>query len=189
MELQPGLREEVLRKFFGDGGKILTARQLDRFQLQITAVSKNGRLLRGVLDQKSRLNRELIHREKYETPYIVELPGDHSEDTEFIRYSVSLPRKKRVIALRYEEQTASTSTESKPKAKRIRTAAQLLGDTEDFCCRAHIRQHEEEENRRIEENNKKKRLAIEQTNMDEIRKKAEESVDKLHVPYAFGAYL
>uniref|UniRef100_A0A1I7TYQ6 C2H2-type domain-containing protein n=1 Tax=Caenorhabditis tropicalis TaxID=1561998 RepID=A0A1I7TYQ6_9PELO len=144
MELQPGLREEVLRKFFGDGGKILTARQLDRFQLQITAVSKNGRLLRGVLDQKSRLNRELIHREKYETPYIVELPGDHSEDTEFIRYSVSL---------------------------------------------AHIRQHEEEENRRIEENNKKKRLAIEQTNMDEIRKKAEESVDKLHVPYAFGAYL
>lgn len=33
-----------------------------------------------------------MNREKYETPYIVELPGDHPADTEHVRYSVSLVR-------------------------------------------------------------------------------------------------
>ncbi|CAL2042424.1 hypothetical protein CAEBREN_19993 [Caenorhabditis brenneri] len=230
MELLPNLREEVFRKFFNEGGKILTARHLERFQLQVTAITKDGRLLRGVLDQKSRIHRELMYREKYETPYIVELPGDHPEDAEDVRYSVSMPRKKRVIALRYAEQTPSTSSEEKPKAKRIRNAAHLVGDTESYCCRtcfkrftrkynlqrhedsclekpilyhcpvchrkyqkapyfaAHIRQHEEDENKQ-ERESKSKRLAIEQTDMDEIRRKAKSSVEKLLVPYTFGTYL
>lgn len=226
MELLPGLREDLLRKFLSEGAKILTIRHLERFQLQITAVSRKGTIIRGVLDQKSRINRELTHREKYETPYIVELPGDHPDDTEHVRYSVSMPRAKRVIALRYEDQTASTSSEGKPKKKRIRTAAQLLGEKETFTCRtcfkrftrkfnlerhedsctlnpiyyhcpichrkfqkapyyaAHIRQHEAEENQREANANQ---LAIEQTNMEEVRRKAEESVDKLAIPYSFGA--
>ncbi|CCD64406.1 C2H2-type domain-containing protein [Caenorhabditis elegans] len=226
MDLLPGFREEILRKFIGEGGKIVTTKHLERFQLLITAISRDGKLIRGVLDQKSRFNRELMNREKYETPYIVELPGDHPADTEHVRYSVSLPRTKRVIALRYEKETPSTSSET--KTKRIRTAAQLLGDTEDYCCRtcfkrfsrkfnlerhedgclpkpilfqcpichqkykrapyfaAHIRQHEAEEKRQHRD---VKRLAIEHGNMDEIRRKAEESVNKLSIPYEFGTFL
>ncbi|KAF1751921.1 hypothetical protein GCK72_018475 [Caenorhabditis remanei] len=171
-----------------------------------------------------------MHREKYETPYIVELPDDHPDDTKHVRYSVSLPRGKRVIALRYEKQTPSTSSEGKPRTKRIRSAAQLLGDKEDFCCRtcfkrfsrkynlerhedaccpkpilyqcpvchrkyqkapyfaAHIRQHEAEENRQQRERNSR-HLAIEHSNMEEIRRRAEESVDKLSIPYEFGTFL
>uniref|UniRef100_A0A8R1HZA3 Uncharacterized protein n=1 Tax=Caenorhabditis japonica TaxID=281687 RepID=A0A8R1HZA3_CAEJA len=72
----------------------------------------------------------------YATPYIVELPGEHHPDEEsHVRYSVSLPRTRRIIALRYEESAPSTSSDGKPKAKRIRTAAQLLDEKEDFCCR------------------------------------------------------
>ncbi|CAI2353696.1 unnamed protein product [Caenorhabditis sp. 36 PRJEB53466] len=226
MEVVSGLKEEAVRKFLSDGGQVVAARPLERFQLQITAVSREGRLLRGVLGQKSRVNRELMHREIYETPYIVELPGDHSEGSEDVRYSVSLPRKRRVIALRYEERTPSTSSEG--KTKRIRTAAQLLGEKEDYCCRtcfkrftrkfnlerheesclpkpilyqcpvcqrkyqkapyfaAHIRMHEDEERKQEARSN---RLAIQQNDVEEMRRQAEQSVDRLAIPYEFGAFL
>ncbi|PIC25928.1 hypothetical protein B9Z55_018670 [Caenorhabditis nigoni] len=230
MALLAGLREEELKKFLSEEAKILTVRHLERFQLQITAVSRTGKIVRGVLDQKSRITREWLLREKYETPYIVELPNDHPVDTERVRYSVSLPRGKQPIMLKYENQTASTSSEGKPKAKRIRTAAHLLGDKEDYCCKncfkrftrkfnlerheidctsqpfvyqcpvchrkyqksryygKHILQHEAEENQQQREA-KSRRLAIEHSNMEEIRKKAEESVNKLSIPYEFGAFL
>ncbi|PIC25927.1 hypothetical protein B9Z55_018670 [Caenorhabditis nigoni] len=90
MALLAGLREEELKKFLSEEAKILTVRHLERFQLQITAVSRTGKIVRGVLDQKSRITREWLLREKYETPYIVELPNDHPVDTERVRYSVSL---------------------------------------------------------------------------------------------------
>lgn len=108
MALSPRLKEEEIRQFLADGGKIVTARQMDRLQLQFTAVSRysedtkkdsgieyssrTGRLLRGILSKK--FHRELMLREKYETPYIVELPpGEHSEDVEHVGvYSVSLVR-------------------------------------------------------------------------------------------------